>query len=215
MSRWGNRLASLAFSLASPAALSQGLYLDAGLGATSIMGGASTFFGQGADALIIGAAGNAFLAYEFNPSSSVQIHLGAAGRLNVGTDANIVNSTISVYPAVRFEGQRLYVTLGLTPGLVWKRAAGGAGIGGYQMVAGALGGYADVGLLWRPVDYWHMALAISAETYMNGGVIAPYIFGAFIEMRFYIFQAKGGGSGGGSTKRTYDGWRYPFGVSKK
>lgn len=207
-------LTSLGIFFASSSALAQGLYLDAGLGATSIMGG-TTFFGQGAAALTLGAAGNTFIAYEFNPSSAIQIHLGAAGRLNVGMDTNIVNSTLSVFPAVRIEGQRVYTTLGLSPGLIWKRAAGGAGITGYQMVTGALGAYADVGLLWRPVNYWHMALAISAETYMNGGVTAPYIFGAFIEMRFYIFQSRGGGSGGGPTQRSYDGWRYPFGVSKK
>lgn len=197
-----------------------GLYLDLGVGANAMFYSSLLFPGT-PSAMGIAASGNTFLGFELNPSSTIKFHLGAAGRLNIGTSSTTYASYVGLYPTFRIETYRFYISAGIAP-FLWTRQSAQPGIDYTFLTTAAMGGFAEFGLLWRVTSEFNMALAVSADIVAQGAnpfasAWSPLpVWGAFVAMRFYIFSAKGSGGGGGSSgKREYDGWRYPFGIEKK
>jgi hypothetical protein len=195
---------ALAFTIYTP-------YLETGFGYSIIQGASNFFSPQSTASSGSGFGMNATLGFPLaHANDLLQPHIGFKTRLSTAAAPEGSLGILSATPLLRIETPRFYIGVGATP-LVWKRVASSVGFDALEKVSGALGYFAEVGLLWRVVPYFHVALEGSA--YMvslpSGFSPKPAFDGSF-QMRFFFWEDKSSAGGGG--KRKFDGWRYPFGM---
>jgi hypothetical protein len=141
-----------------------------------------------------GAAANFVFAKNLSKTSSgFQFHLGLKDKYSTGTGAALN----MVYPLIRFETRRVYLSGGASP-LGYLKSTGS-----YERISG-IGFFGELGLLWRVVPFFHLALEGSAEM-LSAGVGPNYA--ATVQWRFIWFNYESS-----SRKGEFDGWRYPFGT---
>lgn len=184
-------------------------YIETGFGTGQISGG-NGLYGSGTPKRTdFGFAQNATFAIAFGSANSfLQLHLGIQQRITSGSSSGMTYSLLSAYPLIRLETPRMYFGFGASP-FVWKKSGTSSDfITGYSKVTSAVGGFGEVGLLWRVVPFFNLALAGSAEAVSRSGQLSPSpALQIGLQLRFFL------GDGMKSTgKKKYDGWRYPFGI---
>jgi hypothetical protein len=193
------------------ATASTNLYLETGFGVGMMMKSqelyptapARTGYGFGSNITFANAFGTGH--------SSIQIHLGIQQRLTQASGNGRSYALATLHPAVRIEMQRFLIGFGATP-LVWKKDGTTTDLlTGYQSVSGAVAAFGEAALLWRVVPHFHLSIGGSAEFVSRSGSRSPApALQATFNMRFFLGSGAQAGTG---SRRKYDGWRYPFGVS--
>lgn len=185
-------------------------YIELGAGAGQIWQGENVFGSSLGAKSPLSFAGEFSLIQNFSSSSSwLQIHIGAIARYQTLTTASQTITFMSASPLLRLDTPRIYIGAGATP-FVWQQDSAGAflPIDETWIYSG------QVGLLWRIVPFFNMALELNTEVFKTTAGMGPKPAwtGLFV-MRFYFDEETGGGGGGRrGGGGGYDGWRYPFGI---
>ncbi len=189
-------------------AQARGLYFDVGVGASQIRSGTNLFSGL-SKSPSIGFAFNFGLLNNFMSASSfLQIHLGIKHYYTSSSEGNSIAGLHIPYAVIRFEMPRLYLTFGASP-IAFTRFGSGIGIDGLQMQTGNIAVLAELGLLWRITDFFHLALEFSGQTLIGSNGLSPMpAAAATFQMRFFLVEPKSASV----SSRKFDGWRYPFGI---
>lgn len=194
-------------------ALAGPFYVETGVGMGSLMAGANYMSQAGLPAMTaFQFAGSFALFYSFSePSAGFQFHLGAKSNMITLVNGTNHGMFLMVQPVVRFDLQRLYFGAGFAPLGMRAYSPTPMNFAGLQSVTGAWGLYGEFGLLWRPVDFFNIALEGNAYfVTLTGGLSPAPALSILIQMRFYFPYEEGAGSASG--QKRLDGWRYPFGI---
>lgn len=180
---------------------------------------AGSFFNNAAPANL-GFGGGLSLGIAYNiapPKSTFGVHFGLIDRFVTGsaTESYFINS---LYPMVRFEGMRIYLTFGISP-LNWRRHSTSAGFDSFNRAVGALGILTEIGYSWPITPEVTLSLSTSAEAISSGGTYGPRpILGAQAVFRFFIGKNQNFKKEKGRFRpedgEAYEGYRYPYGAPR-
>lgn len=210
-----------------PTAQAGDIYVDAGLGVSTLWAAGSAFGNATMTAtqnLTFGGA----LALIYNISADadpLQFQVGVTGRYSNGFDPTALtfNTLLTPYLTLRIDFQnRFYIGFGAST-LTFRRSNGAFGFDGLQLTSVPIAAMGQFGIEWWVAPFFALNLEGTLETMSITGATTlsplPAISG-LISMRFPLglFGNGGGGSGrGGSRGRSrtkFDGWRYPFGIGR-
>jgi len=185
-----------------PIAQAGPIYLDVGVGGAQIIGGAPLYGASTPTSPSMGFAANAAAFWNLNKSYSlVQLHFGFSYKLSTSSFDGGELLLQGLYPTLRLETYRFYLSGGVSP-LLWMNDSEGAIVG-----ATSLGYFGQAGLLWRIVPFFHIALETTGQ-FINapGGMGPKPALDVCYVMRFYLTNPSD------LKKMSWDGWRYPFGI---
>ena len=187
-------------------------YFEFGAGAAVINSGQSIFNQSNlTNNLPLGPSFNfSLVKYLTNVQSLFQLHLGLKYRFNGGSSDSNYYSIATPYPFVRFEFFRFYFGVGASPWVFPTAQAGSYGFSTLNKASGAIGVFAEGGILWKVSPFFHMSIEASLETVRQSSVLSPKpIYAITWQFRFPFGKKEHYIS---KDALDYDGWRYPFGI---
>ncbi len=195
-------------------------YWEMGTAITQIRTASPFFGGNAAGVLRLGVGFSGGVAVKLtSPKGSVGVHLGILTKYTSGSDASHSYSLLAPYPILRFEGARVFASLGATP-LVWRRVGQSFGIDGLERKLNTVAALIEAGYL-HPITPQVSLVGVIGTQFaapLDSRSFSPrpaIELGA--SLRFYL----GGNSPEGAQNKTpaweedFSGWRYPFGREKK
>ena len=213
-------LGAIAFNFASYPAYAIQIYVDASAGFNRILKGA-TYFDTGSTETPTGGAGiNLAVLYRVNPFNvRLPIHIGLQHRMSTGTLSTESVGVQALYPIVRAQLQRIYISVGATP-LVWNKVGGSSGLALYSKKSvGTFAGVAEAGYEFPITPEISLAGGVATQYARTASVAdATYMtFEYFGMFRFYFgtppdFDARDQDRDNDRDK--YRGYRYPYGVPR-
>ena len=186
-------------------ALAFQFYVDAGGGLSKL----STPAG-----LTSGTATELAVLFPFtHPSSQIGLHFGAMHRTSSATSGATYYGLQAIYPVIRLEALRVFITGGATAVTLWSRARGNAGFDGFKRVSG-FAAYGEAGYEHPITPEISIIASAFGEFYSAGspdGLASQTSISGLLGFRlFYGAPAPSSGP-----PRGLEGWRYPFGLEKK
>ena len=197
----------IVIGLFSSQAFAGSFYLETGVGVAQIREGTSLYGSALSSSPTPGAAFNLSLIQNLSHESDLlQVHFGIKDRYGSSAEGGASYVLQSLYPIIRLESPRLYFGGGITP-FVWKNETGGTS---FTKVNSAVGIFGEVGLLWRVVPFFYLALEGAGQFVSKSGSLSPRpALEATLQFRFYFESS----NTDGARTRRWDGWRYPFGIA--
>ncbi len=184
-------------------------YFEFGAGMSKFYSGSDFFNGQIGGTTGFSITGNFMIAENFSDGGAfLQFHMGIKNTYVAGSDGTNVGVMNVIYPIIRLEMPRMYIGFGASPFVLRRVSEAALGID-FQRNAGDFALLAEIGFVWRVVPFFYLALEVGMQTVNTDAGLSPFpaATGTF-QMRFML----GNGDAGGGASRSYDGWRYPFGI---
>lgn len=155
------------------------------------------------------------LGLAFYQSRWIDLEFGVAGFANRFQVDTTDYGYGSIYPFFRVSTPRFYLSFGATPYQLRLEQTSPNYLG-YELIEDFenLSVIGEAGIVWRVVPDFHINIGVNMNYRIALDSFSPIgpapsmsFFGAF---KFYLFKVKSPTSG--ASIRTYDGWRYPFGI---
>ena len=170
---------------------------------------ASPFYGASApNSTGIGYDTDIALMANLGSGGPIEFHVGLQNRLSSASAGSQNYLFEALYPEVRVQFSRIYLSFGATP-LVWMRNQTTPGLDQIASASGALSMLGEAGMLWPITPEFSLGLAAGAQAVKSSGTLSPKpILDGTVLMRFYFGFFK---SGSEASSDEFKGWRYPFG----
>ena len=147
------------------------------------------------------------------------LHLGAQWRYSSFHDVagGLYGAIHAFYPFIKLEAkQKVFFTIGVSPLMLTRYAAGMIGIDGITMPS-AIGFLGEIGYNHRLTPAASLVFSVGTQIAYVGSEVSPLpAFDGMLSFRFWIDAAKDFTveESRSAPRRKFEGWRYPFGNEK-
>jgi hypothetical protein len=198
------------------------VYLEFGAGGSTFINGGNLFGNAGMATFPgFGLAGQLSFGWVLQPREKVfALLLGAQWRYNsVSETATGLSAAFhAIYPYIKLEAkQKFFITLGVSPLLMTRYAAGLVGVDSITIRTGVISLLTDIGYNLRVTPAVSLQFVVGSHFVFANGAFGPLPgIDALMNFRFFIDAADDFSveENRGPKKRKFDGWRYPFGNEK-
>lgn len=153
---------------------------------------------------------NALLVSFGGTRRAFTLQLGVQHRLSSASDAAYSYGFQTVYPVIRLQMSRVYLSLGYTP-FVWKRVSTESGFDNFSRARSTTATLGELGILWPVTRKFSFITAGGAQMIRGDGPQSSKpSWDATVGMRIYFGFF--GPAVGERSSGEFHGWRYPFGM---
>ncbi len=200
------------FACAFTPAVTQAAYIDVGTSLGSISSPSGFFNSLGSSSSNTGFVGSLGGYFGLNSLSSVvRFQLGVQNKLSIASLEATSEQLASLthHLALRIELARFYVGAGYAP-IAW-RSENGRGLASLTRAQGASAQFFEGGIIWNMVPEFQICAHFGAETLNPGsGGTSATVTEYGLRFRFTLNPSEVTKSG----SKSWDGFRYPFGIMR-